>query len=372
MTDANYANTGRDVGCGTPNVAATSNEVPSHVPDVFSWAMAWSFVALLRRYYRLFWVVFAVMIAILGVQYVASDQSYTATAIIGPPGPSPAGNMLASMSTGGFSSGLSAKLLGGLGSSSRDPYQEYLQLLPSTRLCQALIARKGFLQKIYSHQWDVAGKKWKEPGPIRSAEIIVLRLLGRPVATEPNVDQLMLYLGKHLSIGPLQAKTGLVKLLDNSPYSQVTFNYENPQEAERILDVVLYETDRLIREDDRRDVTARIAFLRSELSKGSLLVDDRTALISILSDQERLLAMIQSDKRYASALIVPPYASPIPTSPPRPSVVAFEVLLLSLVLWVGIVIIGTRNKWIEKHIAYFKQKKPAAGTSGRSGMNDPP
>jgi hypothetical protein len=87
-----------------------------------------------------------------------------------------------------------------------------------------------------------------------------------------------------------------------------------------------------------------------------LAVDERTALISILSNQEQLLTVIQADQRYASTLVVPPYASLKPTSPPPAVVLIMMAAVTSVFVWMAIIFLSMNNTRIGQLIARFKRK----------------
>lgn len=264
--------------------------------------------------------------------------------------------MLASIG-GGSASGLASRVLGSNSGANNDPYQEYLQLLPSSRLSKSLIERNHILQMLFSGDWDEGTKTWKQPSTFRAALRTVKQVLNRPVNYPPGVDDVTLFLQRHLSLTHASAGSSLSLLPEATSYMSVSFTYSDPKQAEALLNSILLETDRIIREDQRHDVTARISFLRQELSRESIAADERTALISILSAQEQLLAMVQADNRYALTLVVPPYASQIPTSPPGPVKMVLYVLVISFVVWFGLMIVSVRFAFIRKLVAYFEPSK---------------
>ena len=98
----------------------------------FDMSWVWSFVAELRRHFRLLAALIAVFLVVGIALYISKTPVYTAVAIIGPPGPSPTNAMMAGMTSGGATSVARRLIGGGTGSGGNDPYQEYLQLLPSS------------------------------------------------------------------------------------------------------------------------------------------------------------------------------------------------------------------------------------------------
>jgi hypothetical protein len=330
-----------------------------------SWRNLRSFIGLLKCHFRLLGAVALVLVVVAVLRFAAADRAYTAVAVIGPPAPSPTGTLM-SAGGGSFSSSLSARLLGSAGSGQHDVYHDFQQLLPSTSLSQALIDRDQFLQIIYKSRWDEQSRQWKPPGTIRTAINTVKKSLGMPVVSTPGVDDLMSFFKTQLSVEH-SAKEGNSLLGGESPYLIVSLTYADPDVAKALLSKVLLETDRMVREDQRRDVSARISYLRAELSRSNIATDERSALIAILADQEQLQAMIMADQRYASKLIVPPYASPIPTSPPSLVKVVVYALVLAVMVWIALVFMGERAVPVRRLIAWSRRTETANG----AGRRDP-
>ena len=343
----------------TAGVADRANAQPSPDDDQwFDWKSVLSVITELRYHLRLLGVVFAAALLCVCLILVLFSPVYTAIAIIGPPGPSPAGNMLASFSntTGGS---LANRVLGGSANgNSSDPYQDYLQLLPSSRLSQALIQRDHMLQTVFPDAWDSEHGGWRQPGAMGSMANAVKRLIKRPIKSGPGVDQLTEYLGRHLAV--VRSTTGVspVSLLPGTnSYMRVSFEYGDPKQAEAMLDMILAETDNLIREDRRHDVLARISFLKKALADQGVAADERTALTTILMGQEQLLAMLQADKRYASTLVIPPYASLTPTKPPGVMVLMAYAVALSVLTWIGLVMLSPRNRHVRRLVDRLKESR---------------
>jgi hypothetical protein len=321
----------------------------------FDWTILKSFAVTLKCYYRLLGAIFAIALILAAFVYFFTSRTYTAVAVLGPPGPSPTGMMMTSIGGGGFASGLTSKLLGSGGASGgNDPYQNFQQLLPSTKLSQVLIERDHILQTVFYKRWDFETNRWKQPGLLGSLKNGIKGLLNLPITNRPNVDDLTRFFDSHLDVGHASISSGGL-LGSSSPYINVSFKYGDPREAERLLGVILFETDQIIREDQRHNVTSRIAFLRQELSSQSIAADERTALISILSDQEQLLSMIEADQRYASTLVVPPYASLKPTSPPQPGTLIVVALFASVFAWCVCVSLSLHSGHIRKFIAWSRR-----------------
>jgi hypothetical protein len=320
----------------------------------FNWTWITAPLSELSLHWRVYPLVLVTLLCLAFLFLVVSHPVYTATAIIGPPGLSPTNTMLASVGSDPASSIARKMLSGGAsGGQSNDPYQEYLQLLPSSRLAQALSAQPSIMTTIFYDRWDSEKNRWAPPGLLHPVTGPLKRLIHRPDRTQPNAYDLLKYLNDNMTMTRSELGGSSVLMPGMSSYNKVTFKYRDPRMAEVILDSILRETDRLIREDQRRDVAARIAVLRSELARPAISVDERSALISTLSSQEQVLSMIKADYRFASTLIVPPSSDDKPTFPPSPFVVAMVTVLFSGIAWVAFVVLGLRFSFTRRLLERF-------------------
>lgn len=322
--------------------------------DVFVWRELNTPIAALRKSVRLFAFIFGIGFVISFALYVSASPKYTAVAMIGPPSPSPTSAMLTAVG-GGANASVARRLLGGSGGSASDSFDQFLLLLPSTRLCDALIKNQNLLPKIFYKQWNPATKTWNKPGFLRKITTPIKKLIHRPVYDKPGVDTLSVFLDNNLSVR--KSGPSVASMVPTSGFSEVSFEFDDREQAESILNTILKETDNLIREDQRRDVLARISFIKRELNRADIGVDERAAMISILSAQEQLLTVLQADNRYASTLIIPPYASLKPSSPPAPFSVLVATLLGSMAVWILLILASSRLPWLSEFIKRFEPRE---------------
>ncbi|MDR5726901.1 MAG: hypothetical protein RB191_05480 [Terriglobia bacterium] len=313
-----------------------------------------NFADILKCHLRLLGLIVGIGIVVAVSIYIFTPRTYTAVAVLGPPGPSPSEAMIASIGHNSSLAGLAGKVLGGGGTSANDPYQDLQQLLPSSRLSQVLIERDHILQTLFYRQWDFRTNRWKAPGAIASLKNSIKSELGLPVTEHPDVDSLILYFDNHLTVGPADHAPGGM-LGGVNPYNKVTFRYGNRLEAEKLLNLILSEADEIIRENQRQNVTSRIAILREELSHQDATADERSALIAVLAGQEQVQAVIEADQRYASTLIVPPYASSQPVSPPGLLTLFIDVMFGAVFTWVGIVWLSIYFRGVHRFIAWSRR-----------------
>lgn len=322
------------------------------------WTAAMDFLQQLRVHYPLFFVFLFLFLVFGAAMYAFVEPTYTAYATIGAPSQSPVDALL----SGGGGAGQSVKrLLGGAtGSSGNDPFQEYQQVLRSSRLSQELAQNDNFLQELFSHDWDASHKRWRA-GPPKGFMVDLKRALHRPVIDHPDSDTLGDELGRILNITPVTTSASSLLSLGGSGYMTVSFKYKDAHKAEALLNTILSRADEIIRQDQQRDVVARISFLESELPAVTQ-TDVRQSMIQILSDQEELKTMIVADKRFAYTLIDPPHASPTPSFPPRPTTALLLLVLAAFASFALTVFFGARSRLVRRVVApfelYGRSRKP--------------
>jgi hypothetical protein len=326
----------------------------SSISRMFSLAQ---FLSDLRTNYLLLILLIIVGLAGVIAYTLVAEPVYTATAIVGPADNSdqPLGDMM-----GGLSGGLGgiAKHLhvgGGLGQQGEsDPFDEYTALLTSNRLAGLLVRKDNFLPQIFWQDWDSANRHWLPRNDYLSQKIDQAKLLlRRPLKQAPDQEDLEKYFKKYL----------LVDSSLETSFATVTFKYHTREGAERLLGLILREADNIIREDKRRDVSARIAYLNTALTHLSL-ADQKPELIAILSEQEQEMMMIESDHLYASMMIDAPYAPLTPTSP-SPIVDSLIAMGACFVIWLALVRMSPGGSWLAGFVAAFAHGKRRRGRAQR-------
>ena len=298
------------------------------------WANTLYFVGQARFWYPLYFAILALFLFLTMMMYLVTAPSYTAIATIGPPNPSPISSMLTNINgsssvTGGFAK----RLLGGAGGAvgGNDPFEEYLQLLHSYRLAKETTEKDKALLTIYYPEWDAQTRKKQSYGLLHNLYAGLQRLMRRPISVYTDADAVQNYFTQHLQIS--SASSNRTSLLSTGgSYINVAFDSSSPKNAENMLNIILSRADNIIRQEQLKDVHARIEYIRSELPNVTQ-ADQREALIETLSGQEEVEIMLVADQRYASTLIDPPHALPSPTSPMPPSRALTLAAFVSLIFW---------------------------------------
>jgi len=269
--------------------------------------------------------------------------------------------MMASM--GGGALGLS-RLAGAAGSGNNDPFQEYQQLLNSSGISVALASNDHFLQRVFYRRWDEAAGRWKQPNSaiaqlVDEIGTATKTFLHRPILKTPGPADLQNYLNRYLLIEPVKATGSTLTAFGSvgAGYVELSFPAETPERAQSYLMTILDRADIIIREEQLRDVEARIAYIKAELPSLTDL-DQRNALVQTLANQEELKTMMVADKRFAYVLVSAPYASPEPTSPLAPILSLALALAASILLWLGISLIEPRSRFVQRRLSWLKRIQP--------------
>ncbi len=341
--------------------------------DELTWKDIQEFLRGYRRnlivYYPLPFASFCTLIVIMALIYALVEPVYTATAVIGPPNPSPIRAMMATMGPGG-AMGLS-RLAGAGASGSNDPFEEYMQLLDSSALARALATEDNFLPQIFYKRWDAKDGRWKEPTSLlekflKSMLASVKTFLQRPVIPHPGVDELHKYLQTNLTVESVQSPGARAFAFGSTgvSYSKLSFRADSPEKAERYLTTLLNRADVIIRQAQLRDVESRIAYIDSELPRITD-VDQKNALVQTLANQEELKMMMVADKRFAYVLVSAPYASRVPTWPLSPAISLALALFMSICIWLAVVLVEPRLAFIQRALRKLKRPQNCRPTTRR-------
>ncbi|HEX4078737.1 MAG TPA: hypothetical protein VHX61_07680 [Rhizomicrobium sp.] len=344
-----------------PDLLDDDSPAASAAP-LFSLARLW---ADLRTYYLLLVALVSILFAILVVCVALAHPVYTATAIVGP----------ADKSDEPFGEGAEGALSGGLGGIAKhlhvggalgqegtdDTFDEYTALLTSNRLLDVLVRKDHVLPEIFPDDWDALRHRWRPHDDFVHRTLDQAKvLLHRPIKLAPDQDDLQDYFKTRLVVDPS---------LETS-FATVSLRFGSPKMAERLLGLILREADNIIREDKRRDVAARIAYLNTALEHLSL-ADQKPELIDVLSEQEQEMMMIESDDLYASTLIDMPYAPLKPTSP-SPTADSAIALALACMAWLGVVrTVPSEGRWARFVRAFARPGRSRSGAARKRTPRTP-
>ncbi len=215
-------------------------------------------------------------------------------------------------SSGGLSSALSqfsgaAEMLGVSlpGGSGTAKFKEFTALLTSTRLANAMIKAHDPRPMVFHKAYDWEHHRFAAPtgvmGFLRNAYATVLR---QPAWQPPDAWDLSEYLKDHIVLEK-DTKGGFVT---------ITYLNRNKRFAGEFLSEVVTQADEILRSERREIAKRKIAYFDQKLQTVTM-EDSRRALIGLSSNEEKALAIIETNAPYAAKFLVPTYVSSKPTFP---------------------------------------------------------
>jgi hypothetical protein len=294
------------------------------------------FVQKAKRHYLLLLPITALSAIVILIYVNITTPRYTAVAVVAPVQKAEGAMGALSSAAGQL---MSQTGLGNLMTAGQDDtIDQFSRLLQSYRLASVLAQKDGFLQVIFADKWDAQTHHWKSRDDAFHLTIDGMkRLLRLPVKPAPDVDDLYDFLTKNLTI-VTSKENDLV---------EVDLNYTDPATAQHMLEYILWDADLLLRENKRRDVAARIAYLKGVIPTITQEYQ-REATIGLLSIQEQSMMTIAADARFATAVVEKPHASIRPTWP-SPTAVVVLILLLSVGLWTLAILVLPESNLLPKY-----------------------
>lgn len=240
------------------------------------------------------------------VVMLAIRPRYEAVMLVGPTPSSNRGGLSSLSSLTSLLPSSAASLLGSsaLTSSGANDYQSFRQLLSSEEVAQKLLAIPGFKETVLRRQWDFQQNRFKRGTGVVAR---VNRLLNGAVGIQDtDTDRSLLadFLDRSVTDTPV-AITG---------FDRITAVHRDPQGARELLADVYRAADSLLREKREARVQSYLNYLRHKLDMTTNDAE-RTALISLVVDQDRELMILQSGQPFAAELMRAPALERMPVAP---------------------------------------------------------
>lgn len=222
---------------------------------------------------------------------------YRAQATIAPPQSGPTNSASAALAAFG---GLRAEIADSLGFSVGSSDARRLEtLLSSHRLLERVVGKYDLLPALFPDVWNANTKTWTETDP---DEI-------------PNVWDAHKTLEKIYRV-KVDPRTSTIK---------ISFEFESPEMAVKILRYLLTELASIIQEDELGRLDKNVNFIKNQLSTATDPII-LSRLQSLLSEQVERAMMAQNTNQIAYELLDPPAASDEKVRPQRKIIVASSFL----------------------------------------------
>jgi LPS O-antigen subunit length determinant protein (WzzB/FepE family) len=239
-------------------------------------------------------------------------------------------------SGGGFGKQLSglASLAGvGLGGGKQgSSFDLYTEEIFSREIAESLSQNDQLMRTIYKNEWDSNQSRWKKPNSLLSPIIPAVKvILGLPIQEWqiPNAARLQKYINENIKIDEKTKKSTI----------SIIYNYKDPIFAVHFLNTLYKVTDDKLRQRALDRSTKYINYLNNKL-QSTTVSEYRSALVNILSDQEKLSMIASSNVPYSAESLGSAVASLKPMKP-IPLLVLFTGVFIGFVA--GILIILGRN-----------------------------
>lgn len=263
-------------------------------------------------------VICCVAVFVLGAIFYlnVATYAYTAELRVTPAQPSQLGK--------GKTAGLSGLAsVAGL-SLGRDPgtmsFDLYTESLKSRDVAEKLAGQRDLMKVVFAGEWDERTKSFREPpaGLVAMISRTLKSILGIPVYAwqPPSAARLQEYIESNVK----------TKEAIESPVVSITLEHPDPEFAVKFLNQLHHALDDNLRTKALVRSTEYIDYLSDQLRRVTI-VEHRSAIAEMLSEQEKTKMMASSSLAFAADQFGPVTASLRPTSP-RPSI----VLALSIVL----------------------------------------
>lgn len=212
-------------------------------------------------------------------------------------------------------------------SSGATPFELYLEMLRSRELAATLAADPRVMRTIFHNEWDSTTRRWHEHRSVFSGvKSTVMAIIGAPEQPwrEPDSARLERYLDEEV----------LALRGTKDPITRILYDNADPAFGKYLLGRMNEISDNIVRMQNLDRARAYTRYLSAKLPT-VMVLEQKQALTSILSDQEKSIMMASTPLPYAAVPVDTVNASEQPT---RPNGLRLLIAFLGVGLVVGIVL----------------------------------
>ncbi len=177
-------------------------------------------------------------------------------------------------------------------------------IMKSPTLAKRLQDKYNLLPEIFSTSWDKNSGNWKVPSGKKFERSESRKAFFKQVPwSAPSIESLVAYI------------SGSIKFVETPlGFIEVIFTHKEKEKAKNYLELIYFEADSLIRENEFKYVNEREKYLSQKLNT-ERKIDQRQILLTLLKEEQNKLMLLDSSEPYAAKIIEPIYVPNIPTSP---------------------------------------------------------
>jgi hypothetical protein len=218
----------------------------------------------------------------------------------------------------------------------------FLNQIASDAIAEQLIRRRqSVIQMIFWREWNTTTNSWQPPSDnLKWIKNPVKAIFGIPSRSwqAPDAARVTSFLEKNVKI----------KRNKKDPIAQLVIETDKPKMAVAVLDTLRVELDSMLRQRRNNRTQTYVDYLTKKIPTVTLS-QQRDALYSILSDQEKLLMVSSSNLPFAAENFGAPYISSKPTYPRIPLVLGLGLIISSVIAIFITLFIDQRKKWLRAY-----------------------
>lgn len=173
------------------------------------------------------------------------------------------------------------------------PFLRFTQTITNDSVAQAIMKQPWVMPAMFPEQWDDKTRSWHPKyGPIAAIREAANFVLGLRPWHPPDAQDLQILLDKRVD----------VQKYGRNPAYTITFMDRDPENAAKMLSLLLSTNDAIIHSDARTRAAHMIDYLQGRLRDESM-VNRRNVLDQLMLEQERALMASQAGGDYAAKTI---------------------------------------------------------------------
>jgi len=200
------------------------------------------------------------------------------------------------------------------------------EMIYTPELARALETRYAASHVIFAERWDRSARRWRRPaGPVYGITSAISGWFGVRSTSDVTTDDLQTWLSE-ISFIESDVEHGTYR---------IAFFYPNREEGKRLLDVIIAESDRIVRQQQLAQAMARRRYLDERLTVAQT-PEQHTVLVQLIERVEMRNLVGRADQYYLIDVLSSPQAS-IHVKRPRYTLTMALLVIVAALITLSIV-----------------------------------
>lgn len=197
----------------------------------------------------------------------------------------------------------------------------FIETMESMATAQILANDPKIMHNLFPAQWNSETQTWQKPENfIQDIKDSIYGPLGLPSWSPPSAENVNAFINKRVELTPIGGMGSY----------EIGFEHMDPEFIKYFLNSIYTTVDYLLRQERETYSEKAVAYYRQRISESDQ-VEVRAALATLVSQEQRLLMLAQSDLPIYAAQLGDIWVSTRPANP-RPLMVGIMGILIGLVL----------------------------------------